>query len=124
MRISKTHTIRDIKAQFSQMFPGLKIEVYKESHQDHEGSPITAQYSEHISLGDIVPNLSDTDLTVDETMTVFEFEELFKQLLGLNIQVFRRSRELWLQTSATDHWTLETQNRKGMRSLTVTPGES
>ena len=37
-------------------------------------------------------------------------------LEDLNLQVFRKSSDIWLQTSATDHWTLEKQNGKGQRS--------
>ena len=39
-----------------------------------------------------------------------------KEKYSLNIQVFRKSADIWLQTSATDHWTLEKQNGKGQRS--------
>ncbi len=49
-------------------------------------------------------------------MSVSELEQLFLTKYGLNAQVFRRSGNLWLQTSATDHWTLAEQNRKGGHS--------
>jgi hypothetical protein len=49
-------------------------------------------------------------------MTVAELERLFVENFGLNAQVFRRSGTLWLQTSATDNWTLAEQNRKGGHS--------
>jgi hypothetical protein len=41
----------------------------------------------------------------------------------MNIQVFRRSGMLWLQTSATDDWTLATQELKGGHSEKIYQGK-
>ncbi|MBK6949217.1 MAG: hypothetical protein IPH16_15200 [Haliscomenobacter sp.] len=49
-------------------------------------------------------------------MTVREFEQAFYDTYGLNVQVFRRSGNIWIQTTATDSWTLAEQNRKGSSS--------
>jgi len=51
-------------------------------------------------------------------MTVAEFEKMMKDTLKLNVQVFRKSAKIWLQTTSTDHWSLEKQNGKGERSTT------
>jgi hypothetical protein len=32
---------------------------------------------------------------------------------GLSVQVFRKSGNVWLETSATDNWTLRQQNNEG-----------
>ena len=37
----------------------------------------------------------------------------FKEIYDLNVQVFRRSGNIWLQTTATDHLSLSAQNEKG-----------
>jgi hypothetical protein len=46
-------------------------------------------------------------------MKVSELEELFEEVFGLSVQVFRKSGESWLQTTTTDSWTLNQQNLKG-----------
>lgn len=46
-------------------------------------------------------------------MTVNELEQLFKTKFGLNIQIFRKSGNSWLETTVTDNWTLEKQNEEG-----------
>jgi hypothetical protein len=46
-------------------------------------------------------------------MTVQELERVFQEELGLFIQVFRRSGKVWLETTATDNWTLFKQNEEG-----------
>ena len=53
------------------------------------------------------------DLKVNGEMEVSKLEQAFEKKYGLHVQVFRRSGNIWLQTTKTDSWTLEAQNRKG-----------
>jgi len=46
-------------------------------------------------------------------MTVAEMEERFRDIYGLGVQVFRKSGTIWLETTVTDGWTLEDQNKQG-----------
>jgi hypothetical protein len=46
-------------------------------------------------------------------MKVGAFEQLFHESFGLNVQVFRKSYGKWLQTWATDVWSLKEQNQRG-----------
>lgn len=48
--------------------------------------------------------------------SVHAFEQMFAAQFGLNVQVFRRSGELYLETTATDDWTLGQQNAEGKSS--------
>ena len=45
-------------------------------------------------------------------MKVAELENAFAKSFGFAVQVFRKSGNVWLQTTATDDWTLEEQNLK------------
>jgi hypothetical protein len=44
---------------------------------------------------------------------VVELECLFEDQFGLFVQVFRRSGNLWLETTVTDSWSLQKQNEQG-----------
>ncbi len=44
---------------------------------------------------------------------VHDLEEKFREEFGLNVQVFRKSGKIWLETTATDNWTLGYQNSQG-----------
>ena len=46
-------------------------------------------------------------------MTVNELEQRFSDVYGLGVQVFRKSGNVWLETTVTDGWTLEQQNKQG-----------
>jgi hypothetical protein len=51
-------------------------------------------------------------------MTVTDFENALMDQFGLSAQVFRRSGNLWLETTITDYWTLKQQNEHG-REITI-----
>lgn len=117
MVITNNKTIKEIKEVFNTEFPGLKIEFYKEEHENYQGSEKATQYDENLTIGDINPTKSSGEITINETDITSNIEQMFEKTFGLHVQIFRRSKELWLQTSATDNWTIEVQNRKGIHSL-------
>jgi hypothetical protein len=46
-------------------------------------------------------------------MKVKDLEKIFKDQFSLAMQVFRKSGNLWLETTMTDNWTLQQQNEHG-----------
>jgi propionyl-CoA carboxylase beta chain len=52
-------------------------------------------------------------IAVESNFSVSNLEQKFENELGLFIQVFRKSGNVWLETSATDSWTLAEQNEEG-----------
>jgi len=119
MLVHRDLTIQDIKEEFTKKFPGLKLEMYKVAHKEGQGSLKSAELAHDLKLGDINAKLLEKDYDFDPSMAVSEFEAEFEEQFGLFVQVFRRSNNLWLQTSTTDDWTLEKQNIKGLNSVQV-----
>lgn len=105
--------IKDIQRAFSQMFPALKVEFFSGQHAEGEGSPMKTRLDSGLTLSQVRSAHSEGDFVVRRDMSVGQFEREFFEQFGLNIQVFRRSGNIWMQTTATDSWTLEEQNRKG-----------
>ena len=116
MKISATSTVQDIFNQFNDAFPYLRLEFYHHAHDENMGSSKQDQVSHQTLLKQLNPHLHENDIKLDPTMTVADFEKIMQDKFKLNVQVFRKSVDIWLQTSATDHWTLEKQNGKGQRS--------
>ncbi len=101
-------TIAAIKVEFARIFPGLRLEFFSEAHDIGFGSSEEKKLSDQtiFSAGSISINPYDS---------VAEFEQQMKRK-NMHIQVYRKSNDLWLQTSKTDHWSLAEQNRKGINS--------
>jgi hypothetical protein len=116
MKINSTRTTDDIKKEFNNLFPGLKLEFYKVGHENHEGNKAKDQLTKNYELIELMFEDKSGELTINEEMTVNELESAFETKFGIHAQVFRKSNDLWLQTSATDDWTLMTQNTKGLHS--------
>jgi hypothetical protein len=113
MTISDQKTLQDISREFHQMFPGLKLEFYAKAHAAGEGSPVQERLPGESQLSKVRTIEQEGDLEIDPEMSVSQFEQLFAERYGLNVQVFRKSGNLWMQTTSTDHWSLAQQNRKG-----------
>jgi len=116
MVINNDKRIKDIQEEFSSIYPGLKLEFFKEKHNVGQGSKNESKLDRYSSLSSICKNIKASDLIIRDDMTVAELEKQFEESYSLNVQVYRKSNELWLQTINTDNWTIEKQNLKGIHS--------
>jgi len=107
MKIDNNKSIVEIQKEFASLFPFLKIEFFKNSHKVFEGN------SKKEIIHTITHLNKPGEITILETMTVTELEQAFKKQFGLNIQVFRKHGNSWIETTVTDGWTLQKQNEEG-----------
>ena len=117
MLISNDRKLKEIQVDFRQLFPNLKIEFYSDHHDVGEGSFFGSRLNPEATIGMVRKTGSEGDLQVHSKMKVSTFEARIYKRFGLNVQVFRKSGNLWMQTTSTDHWTLAQQNRKGGSSI-------
>lgn len=113
MHIHKTDTLEQVQECFNAEFPYLKLEFFTRPHE--KGKPTEKQFMVNVkrTVDSCNPNLRDATLTIPTAMTVQELEKVFQEELGLYIQVFRKSGKVWLETTATDDWSLIKQNEDG-----------
>ena len=113
MIIQDNKSIQAIQKEFNDKFPNLKIAFYAHEHGDHEGSPNADKLEETLTIGQARTKTTEGDLSIHANQKVNTLEQNFHDIYGLNVQVFRKSGSLWLQTTATDAWTLHKQNERG-----------
>ncbi len=113
MRITDQKKLVDIQREFKEKFPYLTIEFYSGRHKPGEGSPVGEKLNNQQTIGTVRQIHEEGDLQIQDDMSVRELEQQFYSKYGLNAQVFRKSGNLWMQTTSTDDWTLSQQNRKG-----------
>jgi len=112
LHISDNKQLKDIKNEFNAHFPHLKIEFYSGEHHQGEGSARKAMYDDNLLLKDIRKVHLEGDLSIDGHQKTATFEENFLNHFGVNVQVFRKSGRIWLQTILTDDLTLSAQEHK------------
>lgn len=102
-----------IQREFNEIFPYLKLEFFGKPHK--VGAPsskkIMKQPSKTIGQCRVIHNKGT--LSITPSMTVADLEQAFSDVYGLSVQIFRKSGRVWLETTATDGWTLEKQNKQG-----------
>lgn len=113
IHISDTLTIKSIQKAFCEQYPYLKLEFFSRPHQTGKGSEKKYMKTDDALLKDFRLVHSDGELHISDDMTVSALEGMFRDHYGLYVQVFRRSGRLWLETTATDNWTLSVQNEQG-----------
>lgn len=121
--INDSKTINEVQRDFSREFPFLKLEFFDAPYQQNKALPKSKMFSHDRKIGTIRKVHQDGKLVLDKNEKVSELEtELWKNF-GLTAQVFRRSGNLWIETSLTDSWTLEQQNREGfeLANDTISP---
>ncbi|NJL76438.1 MAG: hypothetical protein HC892_16895 [Saprospiraceae bacterium] len=120
MTIHDNRTLREIQIEFQSYFPFLKIEFYDAQHTAGEGSPPCQQiFDLSRTIRDIKRARTAGEININDNLKVSTLEQSFYELYGLNVQVFRNSCGVWLQTTITDHWTLGEQNSKAKEFLHV-----
>ena len=105
--------LSSLKTEFNTFFPFLKIEFFKTPHKIGEGSAQNLLYNDTRMIKDCRVRQVNGFLDFTDMIPVSEFEERFLLEFGLSVQVFRKSGNVWLETSATDGWTLRQQNEEG-----------
>lgn len=116
--ISPERLISDVQKDFNQEFPYLKLEFF-----DTRSFNRATQGGKHLlpqnqKLGDAFRQIQQGAIDIPHSMKVSELENIFRSQFNLAVQVYRRSGNLWLETTMTDNWTLGQQNNHGMEITT------
>ena len=110
INISDSLTIKEIQDKFSNKYPYLKLEFFSKSHRIHAGSRKENMISTDTKIKDCRSQHHIGSLDIYPKTTVAQLEKQFQEIFGLFIQVFRKSGDVWIETTVTDDWTLEKQN--------------
>ncbi|NBC24024.1 MAG: hypothetical protein GVX78_00220 [Bacteroidetes bacterium] len=116
MKIHEDMRIIDLQSEFNSKFQHLKLEFYNEPHKEGEGSTSGLILDPYKKVKEVSNVDSSGELVINPEMTVVHLEKILADQFGLNAQVFRKSQGIWLQTTATDEWTLSQQNEAGKRA--------
>lgn len=114
LSIEEQRMIKEVQAEFSAAYPFLKLEFYKNGNTHEKKNVLQKKVEGNIQLGEIMPfKKSEGHLSIADKMTVADIENAFQEQFGLTVELFRRSGNVWLETTMTDNWTLKQQNEHG-----------
>jgi hypothetical protein len=114
LRITPTRLISEVQSEFNHAFPFLKLEFFQKRLRLQSNFRQEIKMSPSSRIGECQSFISEGEIEITKKMMGRELEQKLKEQFGIIAQIFRRSGNLWLQTTMTDSWTLEKQNEHGM----------
>ena len=112
LHINDKITVRELQQQFGVGFPYLKLEFF-DIPPTFNGLPKSHMYPNHKALGSCRKKHNEGTIEIHPRMTVQKLEETLWNEFGLSTEVFRKSGNLWIETTLSDSWTLTRQNDEG-----------
>ena len=107
LAIFEGQTIGAIQKIFSDRYPYLRIDLFR--NLELNGIRITKKLENAYGLF----QLPQTGISLLGDRTVKCLKDDIRKATGLVAKIFRRSGNVWIETSLTDDWTLERQNEEG-----------
>lgn len=112
--IDDTTTLSEIHKEFSMQFPFLKLKFFNFQNETNPlFSKMTLITDTRKTILDIRQYPYAGPIIIKENQKVISMENNWKKNLGINVQVFRKSGNSWLETLPTNNLTLAEQNKIG-----------
>lgn len=114
LMINGDRLVKDIQLDFSMAYPFLKLEFFRKNglHKNQAQKLNRIKHDQQLKLAKGL-DIQKGELLIEDSMSVAELEKAFRDKFGLQTQVFRRSGNIWLETTITDGWSLKQQNDLG-----------
>jgi hypothetical protein len=122
--------LKTLQDDFNDKFPNLKIEFSSKPSIDDKGESIILRAKDKIdnskTLSEVRTKTGDGKISINGRKKTETLEKEFQDVFGLFIQVSRWNRnsdgkEYWVQSSATDDWTLTFQNTFSKKDTKTKP---
>jgi hypothetical protein len=119
--INDHRKIYAIQEEFHSGYPFLKLEFFAKPHTTGGASAKKQINHSSKTLGECRTVHNSGEITITPGMTVADLEQRFRDTYGLEVQILRKSGKVWLETTVTENWTLEEQNKQGEALNSVFP---
>ncbi len=103
-------TLREIQDVFTTYYPYLQLRFYKQPHQHFEISSVKEQLNEDLKMEEIRKTHVDGILDIMPNHRVCTVEDMFLKQFGLGVQVMKKERSEWVQTTGLDSYILKEVN--------------
>ena len=114
LEIYEERLIKEVQKDFTSAYPFLKIEFFKNGaiRQDRYLAKQKIDSQQKLKYSWFWKKDKGC-LEIEDSLSVLELENAFMDEFVLSAQVYRKSGNVWLETTMTDNWTLKQQNDHG-----------
>jgi len=117
LKIEETSTIDKINESLHDKFPYLKLVFFNEDSSDAIPSAKNRITELYKPLSVLFKKMRNAHINVNGNLQVRTLEQKIYLLTGIQVQIFRRSGKVWLETLTTDSKTLSELSRMATESL-------
>lgn len=110
IEINDNTAIRHIFQKFSDYYPYLQIRFYGKPHKLYGVSPDEDIIPPHKTIGEVKQTHVSGLLEITPVSKVAGIENEFLQRFGLSVQILRKEKDKWEQTTGMDDFTLKELN--------------
>jgi len=103
-------SLKDIEDVFSAYYPFLQLRFYKKPHKHFETSPEQERLSEDVIVADLLHTHKDGILEIMPDQRIDSVEDEFLKRFGLSIQILKKEKGVWVQTTGLDSYSLKEVN--------------
>lgn len=111
LTIAGEKSLQEVQQEFNSAYPYLKLEFFPAQHK--KPYPTASRLHHALKIDDARKLRNSGQVTLSDDLRVGDLEKFLGEIYGLNSQVFRKSGNVWLETTMTDAWTLKQQNDHG-----------
>jgi hypothetical protein len=108
--------LKDIQKVFSDYYPYLSISFFKGHHELYENSPIAYEINPEKTIAEIRKTHISTILEIRPWYRVKDVEKEFQERIGISVQILKKEKEAWEQTTGLDQLSLKDLNILGRNS--------
>jgi hypothetical protein len=114
--INDNTRLREIQEVFSDYYPYLGLAFYKKPHKKYEASPEQELITAEKTIGELKQTHVSGLLEMMPFYKVADIEKEFGQRFDLSVQILRKEKDGWVQTTGMDDFTLKELNELGRNS--------
>ncbi|MFN9710167.1 MAG: hypothetical protein ACK55K_02005 [Bacteroidota bacterium] len=111
IRIHDQISLKEIQDLFSVYYPHLRLRFYKKPHKHFDDSPESERLSEDSLLSEILKTHIDGLLEIMPNQRVDAVEDMFLKRFGLSVQILKKEKGNWVQTTGLDSYSLKEVNQ-------------
>ncbi len=105
-------SLSELKRQFSHQYPYLKLEFFNKSHELHGGNLAKNMIrNTEVKIEDISKCNASAYVEIKADLQVGKFEIKFQEQFNLGVQVFKKSRGTYIETTRSDDFTFGQLNK-------------
>lgn len=108
--------LKEIQDVFSDFYPYLQMNFYWKTHEKYETSSMIELVSPDTPIGNLRRTHVSGLLEIQPLNKVADVEREFQQRFGLSVQILRKEKNKWEQTTGMDDFTLKELNEFGRSS--------